>query len=56
MPKLLDLLREGPISVNLGLVEFAEALEAQETAVVHVDWTPPPPIDKEMKHILDQLL
>ena len=56
MPRLSDLLRDGPISINLGLVEFAEALEAQEVAVVHVDWTPPPLLDEETKSILDELL
>jgi len=56
MPKLLELLREGPISINLGLVEFAEALEKQDAPVVHVDWTPPPVLDEETKSILDELL
>jgi len=56
MPKLLDLLREGPISINLGLVEFAEALETQKTQVMHVDWTPPPLLDEDTKNILDELL
>ena len=56
MPRLLDLLREGPISVNLGLVEFAEALEAQDAPVIHVDWTPSPLLDEETKSILDELL
>jgi len=56
MPRLLDLLREGPISVNLGLVEFAEALEAQDAPVIHVDWTPPPLLDEETKSILNELL
>ena len=56
MPRLLDLLRDGPISINLGLVEFAEALEAQKTPVVHVDWTPPPLLDEETKRILEELL
>ena len=56
MPRLSDLLRDGPIAVNLGLVEFAEALEAQETSVVHINWTPPPLLDEETKNILDELL
>jgi len=56
MPRLLELLRDGPVSINLGLVEFAEALEAQEAPVVHVDWTPPPLLDEETKAILDELL
>ena len=56
MSRLLELLRDGPISINLGLVEFAEALEEQKRPVIHVDWSPPPPISEEMKHILDELL
>ena len=56
MSKLSDLLRDGPVSINLGLVEFAEALEIQKTPVVHVDWTPPPLLDEETRSILDKLL
>ena len=36
------LLRDGPITVNVGLRAFAATLEAQHAPVVQVDWTPPP--------------
>ncbi len=54
--RLLDLLRTGPRAVNLGLPSFAEALEAQGAAVVHVAWSPPPPEAEEVADLLDRLL
>jgi hypothetical protein len=56
MATLRSLMEEGPIAVNLGLLEFAKSLQEQGTPVIHVDWSPPPPVDEEMQHILDQLL
>lgn len=50
------LLQEGPKAVNLGLREFAQALEAQGVKVVHVDWSPPPPEAEELADILEKLL
>lgn len=56
MSVLKDLLEQGPIAINLGLQEFAKALQDQGTEVIHVDWTPRPEIEEELKGILDELL
>lgn len=53
---LEKLLREGPKAINLGLREFAQALEAQGVKVLHVDWSPPPPEAEELSDLLDKLL
>jgi len=49
-------MEDGPIAINLGLEEFAKTLEEQGRRVIHVDWTPPPPLDEDIKDILDELL
>lgn len=56
MSTVKDLLRDGPVAVNLGLQAFAKAPQDQGKTVVHVDWSPPPPIEKEMQDILEELL
>lgn len=54
--KLEELLQNGPVVINLGVIGFAESLEAQELDVVHVDWAPPAGGDEEMVELLDKLL
>lgn len=56
MANLKQLLEDGPIAINLGLQEFAETLQDQGVKIIHVDWSPPPPVDEEMEDILDKLL
>ena len=56
MPTLRNLMEDGPIAINVGLVEFTKALQDQNIPVIHVDWSPPAPVDEEMQDILDQLL
>jgi hypothetical protein len=56
MANLQSLMDTGPIAINLGLLEFAKSLQDQNKNVIHVDWSPPPPIDEEMQDILDKLL
>lgn len=56
MDKLRTLMEAGPIAINLGLQEFAKTLQDQSVQVIHVDWSPPPPVDEEMEDILDKLL
>ncbi|MFC2078750.1 hypothetical protein ACFLSZ_02100 [Candidatus Bipolaricaulota bacterium] len=56
MPSLNDLLKSGPIAVNLGLQGFAEALQDQDTPAIHVDWSPRPVLDAKTKDLLDKLL
>jgi len=54
--KLEELLHQGPITVNIGVADFADALQAQEAPVVHVTWAPPAGGDPELMDLLDQLL
>lgn len=56
IPGLQRLLQEGPKAINIGLEEFAKALEVQGAKVVHVDWSPPPPESEELRDILEKLL
>lgn len=54
--KIIELLHEPIVVINLGLKKFAESLEEQQVEVVQVDWVPPAGGDQEMIDLLDQLL
>ena len=54
--KLEELLHQGPIAINIGVADFAEALQTQGAQVVHINWTPPAGGDPELMDLLDQLL
>ena len=54
--KLEELLHQGPITVNIGVADFAEALQTQGSQVIHVHWTPPAGGDPDLMDLLDQLL
>ncbi len=54
--RLDDLIERGPVSINVGIRDFAESLEAQEAEVTQVDWSPPAGGDEEMMDLLDKLL
>jgi FdrA protein len=54
--KLEELLQQGPIAINIGVVDFAETLQIQGVQVIHVNWTPPAGGDPELMELLDQLL
>jgi FdrA protein len=54
--KTQELLDNGPVVVNIGIVEFAESLEEQGAEVVHVDWKPPAGGDEELAELLDRLI
>ncbi|MFW5985801.1 MAG: hypothetical protein ACOCQH_00425 [Halanaerobiales bacterium] len=41
--------------INIGIVDFAESLFAQNTEAVHYEWKPVQ-TDKEVKNMLDDLL
>ena len=56
MANLRSLMDARPIAINLGLQEFAKSLQDQGIQVIHVDWSPPAPVDEEMEDILDKLL
>ncbi|MEB3859707.1 MAG: hypothetical protein LRS43_00695 [Desulfurococcales archaeon] len=42
--------------VNIGLKHFYEALRSQGVKVAHVNWSPPPKLEKDIEEILDKLL
>jgi hypothetical protein len=54
--KLVDLLQQGPIAINIGVQDFAESLQIQGVGVVQVNWVPPAGGDPELIELLDQLL
>ncbi len=54
--KTQDLLRTGPVVVNIGVRDFASDLKRRGVAVVHVDWRPPRKRDDQLDRILRQLL
>ena len=54
--KVQELLRTGPVVVNIGVRDFATNLQNQGAAVIHVDWRPPRRTDPELDRILGQLL
>jgi hypothetical protein len=54
--KLAELLRQGPIAINIGVQDFAESLQIQGVEVVRVTWVPPAGGDPELIELLDQLL
>ena len=50
-----DLLSDQPVVINIGLLEFFEALVDQGIQVIHVDWHPPAEGDDELINVLDEL-
>ncbi len=50
-----DLLSDQPVVINIGLLEFFEALVDQGIQVIHVDWHPPAGGDDELINVLDEL-
>jgi hypothetical protein len=36
-----QLLRDGPVVINIEALQFAENVRDQDAEVVHVEWTPP---------------
>jgi hypothetical protein len=52
---LVELLKEKPVFVNLGVRGFAESLRSTGFEVVHVNWSPPAGGDLELAAILDDL-
>lgn len=51
-----ELLIRPIVAINVGVLDFGEALEEQMAAVIYVDWSPPAGGDQEMIDLLDQLL
>ncbi len=42
--------------INVGLETFYRDLKSQGVRVVHVRWSPPPKLEKELEEALDKLL
>lgn len=53
--KIRALLDEGVAVANIGVADFAAAIEAQQAPVIQVDWTPPPELTDDLQQLLDQL-
>ena len=53
--EIADLLRDGPVAVNVGIREFAETLAAQDAPVVHVEWSPPVELEPDLAALLEEL-
>ena len=54
--RIISLLVEPIIVINMGLRIFSESLDDQSVQVVQVDWKPPAGGDKEVIELLDELL
>ena len=50
------LLHDGPIAINIGVIEFADALDQQKAEVIHVEWQPPAGGDEELSDLLASIL
>ncbi len=53
--KIEELLQQGPVTINIGITDFAQSLEKQDAEVVQVDWAPPTGGDLELMKLLDQM-
>ena len=51
-----ELLRNGPVAINIGVKDFADSLKAQKIEVVNVTWSPPAGGDQDLIDLLDKLL
>lgn len=51
-----ELLAAAPRVINIGVGDFAEALDAQGAEVVDITWTPPRNVDPEIQRLLEKLL
>lgn len=51
-----DFLHQPLVVINVGLRNFSESLEEQDTDVIQVDWAPPAGGDQEMIDLLKDLL
>jgi hypothetical protein len=48
----MDLLSGPIVAVNIGVLDFGEALEQQSIEVIYVDWSPPAGRHREMIDLL----
>jgi hypothetical protein len=54
--KAQDLLKDGPVVINIGVIEFGERIAEQDAETIHVNWSPPAEHDEELGELLDKLL
>jgi FdrA protein len=54
--KMRELLRDGPVAINIGVQDFADSLKSQGVEVVHMNWSPPAGGDPDLIDLLDRLL
>jgi hypothetical protein len=54
--RLHEMLELGPVSINVGVQDFAESLRSQGAEVLHVLWRPPAEGDPELMELLEELL
>ncbi|MHA2153816.1 MAG: fdrA domain protein [Candidatus Hodarchaeales archaeon] len=54
--KIDELLKNGPLVLNIGLHSFFEASKTQGIPSVHIKWEPPAQGNHELLHLLDKLL
>jgi len=52
---IMQLLKQTPVIINVGLEGFATDLEKQEVSVIHLDWRPPAGGDAELADLLSRL-
>ena len=56
MENRIDELLQGiPVTINIGVQDFAESLQAQGASTIHVEWSPPAGGDRKMMDLLDKL-
>ena len=51
-----DLLKDLPVVISIGVVEFSENIAKQEAEIIHVNWRTPAEHDEEIDQLLDKLL
>ena len=54
--KMRELLRDGPVAINIGVQDFADSLKSLGVEVVHMNWSPPAGGDPDLIDLLDRLL
>jgi hypothetical protein len=51
-----NILENELVVINIGIIEFAEALREQQVPIVHVDWRPSTKEDEELENLLESLI
>jgi hypothetical protein len=51
-----DLLKNGPVVINIGVIDFGESIALQDVEIIHVVWSPPVELDEDLEQLLDELI